>query len=261
MNDIFERTRLLLGEEYFNKIGQSSVIVFGIGGVGGYVVEALVRSGISKITIVDYDTVDWSNINRQVIATTKTVGRKKVEVLKERILEINPQCKVIAMDEMITSENVEKFSLMQYNYTIDAIDNMSAKIRLAEYCFHKKLPLLSCMGTGNKLDPMGFQIADLFETKNCPVARVLRRELRRKNVSALTVCYSQEVPKNTVISDGKRNAPASIAFVPPAAGLLMASKVIKDLGEENDNEGNYHKNNGKLGSSGRCPSIRLRRKL
>ena len=243
MNEAFVRTGLIVGEEGLDKLKNSKVMVFGVGGVGSFVVEALTRSGVGNIIIVDDDTVDISNLNRQIHATEETVGRIKVEVMKERILSINSNCNVTMHKTFILKDNIPEVIPDDVDYVVDAIDTVSAKIALAEYCESKGIKLISSMGTGNKLDPTMFKIADIYETKICPLAKVMRHELRKRGVKSLKVLYSEEVPqkpaqekpKTTCNSDPnksiikKRQVPGSISFVPPVAGMIIAGEVIKDL--------------------------------
>lgn len=231
----FQRTRLLLGEEAMEKLGSAHVAVFGIGGVGGYVVEALARSGVGQFTLVDNDEVALSNINRQIIATMDTVGRPKTEVMKERILSINPKAVITCREMFYLPENAGEIDFTAFDYVVDAIDTVTAKISLVMKAREAGVPIISSMGTGNKTDPTRLQVADLYETMVCPLAKVMRRELRKRGVEKLKVVYSREEPLTPVQeeSDGsvcrKRPVPGSCAFVPPVAGLILASEVIKDL--------------------------------
>lgn len=233
----FDRTKRLLGTEAMDKLKQSHVAVFGIGGVGGHAVDALVRSGISAITIVDSDEVAESNINRQLIATTKTVGRKKVEVMKEHLLEINPEVSVEVYDCFFLPETRAQFDFTKYDYVIDAVDTVTAKLELVEACREAGVPIISSMGAGNKLNPAAFEVADIYKTSVCPLAKVMRRELKKRNIKHLKVVYSKEEPLEPIedaefVSDEKRQrraTPGSIAFVPSVAGLILAGEVVKDL--------------------------------
>ncbi len=227
---MFARTLALIGNEAFAKLQNSRVIVFGVGGVGGYVVEALVRSGIGEITIVDNDVVSESNINRQIIALHSTVGKSKVQVMKERILDINPDCRVNALQTFFLPENSSDFNFKEYDYVIDAIDTVTAKIELICSAKEAGVPVISSMGTGNKMDPSKFQITDISKTSVCPLARVMRRELKARGIKNVKVLFSTEESAGVVTdSSAGRHAPASIAFVPPSAGLLIASEVVRDL--------------------------------
>ena len=223
----FSRTERLIGKDNLLKLKNKNVIVFGLGGVGSYVAEALARCGIGKMTVVDKDTVDITNINRQLYALHSTVGKNKADVAKERILDINPQCQVTPIVKMYLPENSDEFNLEQYDYIVDAIDNVTAKIDLAIKSQELNIPMIASMGTGNKLDPTAFKIADIYKTDTCPLCRVMRRELKNRGVKKLKVLYSSEIPKN----DGERT-PASISFVPSTAGLIIAGEVIKNLMNE-----------------------------
>lgn len=228
---MFSRFELLVGEDNIQKLNQARVIVFGVGGVGGYVVEALVRSGIGHITIVDNDVVSLSNLNRQIIATQETIGQKKVDVMKKRILSIHPECDVTTLDMFYLPETADQIDLSQYDYVIDAIDTITSKIELAVRC-DQKIPLISSMGSGNKMNPALLQVSDIYKTSVCPLAKVMRRELKKRRVKHLKVVYSQELPMKPFASDEithKRTIPGSTAFVPSSAGLLIASEVVKDL--------------------------------
>ena len=219
----FCRTAQLLGNENVEKLFDKHVIVFGVGGVGGYVVEALVRSGVGKISIVDNDVVNESNINRQIIAFHSTIGMQKVEVLKNRILDINPNCQVFVHNQFFLPENSNDFDFSIYDYVVDAVDTVTAKLEIIKKSKESNVPVISSMGTGNKLNPMGFKVSDISKTKVCPLARVMRNELKKRGISKVKCVYSEE---NPVI---QTQTPASVAFVPSVAGLLIASEVIKDL--------------------------------
>lgn len=230
MSDCFERTKCLIGTEAFEKLQKSHVIVFGVGGVGGYVVEALVRSGIGEITIVDNDVVSESNINRQIIALHSTVGKPKVEVMKERALDINPVLKIHTVQTFFLPENAGDFTFSDYSYVVDAVDTVTAKIEIIRSAKEAGVPVISSMGTGNKLDPSKFQIADISKTSVCPLARVMRRELKARHISKVKVLFSTEESAGVVTdSSNGRHAPASIAFVPSTGGLMIAGEVVKDL--------------------------------
>ena len=223
MKEQFSRTAQLLGNENVENLFDKHVIVFGVGGVGGYVVEALARSGVGKISIVDNDVVNESNINRQIIALHSTVGMQKVEVLKNRILDINPECKVFVYNQFFLPENSNDFDFSIYDYVVDAVDTVTAKLEIIKKSKESNVPVISSMGTGNKLNPMGFKVSDISKTKVCPLARVMRNELKKRGISKVKCVYSEE---NPVI---QTQTPASVAFVPPVAGLLIASEVVKDL--------------------------------
>ena len=223
MKEQFSRTAQLLGNENVEKLFDKHVIVFGVGGVGGYVVEALVRSGVGNISIVDNDVVNESNINRQIIAFHSTIGMQKVEVLKNRILDINPNCQVFVHNQFFLPENSNDFDFSIYDYVVDAVDTVTAKIEIIKKAKESNVPVISSMGTGNKLNPVGFKVSDISKTKVCPLARVMRNELKKRGISKVKCVYSEE---NPVI---QTKTPASVAFVPPVAGLLIASEVIEDL--------------------------------
>ncbi|KXZ40493.1 tRNA A37 threonylcarbamoyladenosine dehydratase [Alkalithermobacter thermoalcaliphilus JW-YL-7 = DSM 7308] len=228
----FIRTEMLIGTENLNKLKQSTVAVFGIGGVGTFVVEGLVRSGVEKLVLIDYDNICITNINRQIHATTKTVGRPKVEVMKERILEINPKAQVIAYKELYNSENASKLLSKEYTYVVDAIDMVSSKLDLIQRCKQMNIPIISSMGAGNKLNPTMLEVSDIYKTSVCPLARVMRYELRKRGIEKLKVVYSKETPitpKNMVNDPNRRQTPGSVSFVPSVAGLIIASEVVKDI--------------------------------
>lgn len=229
MPEQFSRTELLLGQEAMDRLRQSRVAVFGIGGVGGHVVEALARAGIGYLDLIDHDKVSMSNINRQIIATFDTVGMDKVDVMKERILSINPDARVDTHRCFYLPENADMFDLQQYSYVVDAIDTVTAKIELVLRAKEAGVPVISCMGTGNKLNPMQLEIADIYQTSVCPLAKVMRRELRKRNVEKLKVLYSKEEPIKNYLSMQGRAVPGSVSFVPSAAGLIIASEVVKEL--------------------------------
>lgn len=232
-NERFSRSELLLGSGSTDILKSKKVILFGLGGVGSYVAEALARAGIGHITVVDSDTVSPSNLNRQLCALTSTVGMPKTEVIKRRILDINPECDVAALQKFILPENADEFLLENYDYIADAIDTVSAKICLAEKAEKLSVPLISCMGTGNKLDPSQFRISDISKTSVCPLCRVMRYELKKRGIKRLNVVWSPEEPVKAVAEDnGSRRAPGSLPFVPGAAGLIMAGKIITDLTKE-----------------------------
>lgn len=234
MEDIFARTRLLLGDEGLARLAASRVAVFGVGGVGGFAVEALARSGVGALDLVDSDTVDSTNLNRQIIATLPVVGRPKVEVAAERVASINPACTVQAHRCFFLPETTGIFDFAAYDYVIDAVDTVSAKIALVEAARAAGIPIISSMGAGNKLDPTAFRVADIFETSVDPLARVMRRELRRRGIDGLKVVYSTESPRPPAatpeaVKDGSRPAPGSVAFVPSVAGLILGGEVVRDL--------------------------------
>lgn len=225
MKEQFERTSLLIGEEAINKLNNSKVLIFGVGGVGGYVAEALARTGVGSITIVDKDTVSESNINRQIIALHSTVGRDKVDVLKERMLDINPNLQVDARKCFFLPENAHEFDFSQYDYIVDAVDTVTAKLQIIVQAKEAGVPVISAMGAGNKVHPEMFETVDIYKTEMCPLAKVMRRELKNRGIKKLKVVYSKEKPVY------KGDVPGSIAFSPSVAGLLMASEVVRDLCE------------------------------
>ncbi|MFA4885483.1 MAG: tRNA threonylcarbamoyladenosine dehydratase [Desulfotomaculaceae bacterium] len=244
----FSRTELLIGKKALLKLARSKVAVFGIGGVGSFAVEGLVRAGVGKFVLVDDDCICLTNINRQLHATRKTVGKPKVEVMRDRILDINPAVEVVALQTFYMPEHAPELVKPDYDYIVDAIDTVTAKIDLVVNAKQQGIPIISCMGAGNKLDPTKFKIADIYDTSACPLARVMRRELRKRGVSDLKVVYSQEEPIRPVETDEsscqvncvcpkgttrtctvRRQIPGSISFVPSVAGLLLAAEVVKDL--------------------------------
>ncbi len=235
INEQFERTRLLLGDDGMKKLKNCRVAVFGVGGVGGHLAEALVRSGVGEIDLIDDDTVSVSNINRQAIATLSTVGKVKVEAAKEKFLDINAECKINTHQKFFTPETADDFDFSQYDYVADAIDTVIGKIELVMRCNAAGVPIISSMGAGNKLDPTKFEVTDIHKTETCPLARVMRRELKKRGIKKLKVVYSKEpaiTPLELVEEKGnhqKRQTPGSIAFVPSVAGLIMAGEIIKDL--------------------------------
>lgn len=235
MIEQFSRTEILLGAEAMEKLYRARVAVFGIGGVGGYTVEALARCGIGTLDLIDSDTISIFNLNRQILATHATVGRLKVDVAKERILDINPNCVVRTYPCFYLPETAEQFDFTQYDYIVDCIDTVTGKLQLVEQAVAAGTPIISSMGTGNKLDPSGFQVADISKTSMCPLARIMRKELKKRGIPHLKVVYSQEEALTPVGTEeecarlGKRQIPGSTAFVPGAAGLILAGAVIQDL--------------------------------
>ena len=227
MKEQDSRTARLLGEDAIDKLKGAHVCVFGVGGVGSYVVEALARCGVGTLTIIDGDKVAESNINRQLIATHSTIGRDKVEVAKERILDINPDAIVHTVCEFITPERIEELSLSSVDYIIDCIDSVKTKLALCEYATRANIPIISSMGTGNKIDPSRFRITDISKTSVCPLAKVMRTELRKKGINHLRVIFSDELPHTA--SDEKSRVPASCSFVPSVAGLMLAGEVVREL--------------------------------
>ncbi len=231
MSEQFSRTERLIGANAIEKLKAAHVAVFGIGGVGSYTVEALARVGVGTLTLIDSDAVAESNINRQIIALHSTVGLDKVEVAARRIADINPNCRVICHKKFILPENLGDFDFDSFDYIVDAIDTVSAKLALVEAANKKSVPIICSMGTGNKLDPLMFEVTDIYKTSVCPLARVMRTELKKRGIKKLKVLYSKEEPiKIENVSEGNRRAvPASISFVPSVAGLIIAGEVIKDL--------------------------------
>lgn len=240
MNE-FSRTELLLGVEGVNRLKSANVAVFGIGGVGSFTVDALIRSGLGKISIIDDDVVSISNINRQLIATSKTIGKPKVEVMRDRILEINPNAQVKIYQTFYTLDNADTFDLSSYSYIVDAIDTVSSKLVLIQRAKLENIPIISCMGAGNKLDPTRFEVSDIYDTSVCPLARIMRSELRKRCIDSLKVLYSKEPPlrpvkwgqepctETEIYTREKRQIPGSVSFVPSVAGLIIAGEVIKDI--------------------------------
>lgn len=241
------RTELLIGKEALDKLRNSKVAVFGVGGVGSFTVEALARGGVGKIVLIDDDTVCLTNINRQIHATFNTISKPKVEVMKDRILSINPKCEVTTYQTFVKEDNIDEIITEDTDYVVDAIDTVSSKISLILWCQSHKIKIISCLGTGNKLDPTQFKIADIYETKICPLAKVMRYELRKRGVKELKVLYSEEMPLKPKLDEvitckegcvctggtrkclAKRQIPGSISFVPPVAGMIIGGEVIKDL--------------------------------
>jgi len=226
---IFDRTEALIGSDGLAKLRKARVAVFGVGGVGGHVCEALARSGVGELHLVDMDRVSETNINRQIIALHSTVGRYKTEVMAERIRDISPQCKVMEFRMFYLPQTADEIDLSAYDYVVDAVDTVSAKIELALRAEKAGVPLISSMGTGNKLHPEMLEITDIYKTSTCPLARVMRKELKARGVSRLTVLYSAEPPIPSVIEENGRHAPASTPFVPGAAGLIIAAHVVREL--------------------------------
>ena len=236
MQTQFQRTQMLLGAEAMETLRRSHVAIFGVGGVGGYVVEALARSGVGALTLLDADVVAESNINRQIIALRSTVGRAKVEVAAERVADINECCQVTPRQLFYLPENADEVDLTEYDYVVDCIDTVAAKLELIRRCHREGIPILSCMGAANKMDPMGFRVADISKTKVDPLAKVVRRKLRAEGILHVKVVYSEEVPMTpaepapeTELQGSRHSVPASNAFVPPAEGLVAAAEVVKDL--------------------------------
>lgn len=242
MEKQFSRTELLFGTMAMEKLAGARVAVFGIGGVGGYTVEALVRSGIGEIDLIDSDTVSLTNLNRQIIATKSSIGKYKVDVMQDRIMDINPDVKVHVHKCFYLPETKDQFDFSQYDYVVDAVDTVTAKLQIVEEAEAAGVPVISSMGAGNKLDPAAFQVADIYKTSVCPLAKVMRRELKKRGIKKLKVVYSQELPvmpdpellssyseEVSPLAPQKRSVPGSVAFVPSVAGLIIAGEVLKDL--------------------------------
>lgn len=229
----FVRSEILLGKEAMDKLHQSRVAVFGVGGVGGYTVEALARCGVGTIDVIDKDQVSVSNINRQIIATHKTVGMDKVEAIRQRVADINPECVINMHKCFYLPDTSDQFDFSEYDYVVDAVDTVTAKIQLVMDAKEKNVPIISSMGAGNKLNPADFEVADIYKTSVCPLAKVMRRELKKRRVKHLKVVYSKEIPLKPcttgVEEEGRRAVPGSVAFVPSVVGLIIASEVVKDL--------------------------------
>lgn len=231
----FSRTELLLGEKAMERLSHARVAVFGIGGVGGYVCEALVRSGIGAFDLIDHDKVCLTNLNRQIIATHQTIGRYKTDVMKERMLSINPQADIRLHRCFFLPERAKEFPFAEYDYIVDAVDTVTAKIGLVMQAQEYGIPMISSMGAGNKLDGSRFQVADIYKTKVCPLAKVMRRELKKRGVEKLKVVYSEEQPVTP--QEGGQRTPGSVSFVPSVAGLILAGEVVLDLRREHWHEG------------------------
>lgn len=230
--DTFTRTEMLLGTENMKKLKAAHIAVFGLGGVGGHTVEALARCGVGHFTLFDSDVIAESNLNRQIIATVDTIGMKKTEAMKNRIISINPNADVTIHNVFYLPENAYKFDLSGFSYIIDAIDTVSAKLELIVRAEKSAIPIISSMGTGNKLNPTDLRVADIYETSECPLARVMRRELKKRRIKKLKVVYSKETPLKPLFGEActqKKQPPGSTSFVPSVAGLIIASEVIKDL--------------------------------
>lgn len=246
MSDPFSRTRMLIGDEPLSRLSAAKVAVFGVGGVGGYCTEALARAGVGTLHLYDDDIVSESNLNRQIAALHSTLGQPKAEVMARRVLDINSACRVQAIPMFYLPENANQVDLSQYDYVVDAIDTVAAKLELVTRCFTLQVKIISAMGSGNKLDPTAFVVTDISQTQGCPLARVMRRELRKRDIRHLKVVYSTELPLSPIeqaqtegpatqdltrpVSSARRATPGSISFVPAAAGLVLASAVVRELG-------------------------------
>ena len=231
MREEFSRTAMLIGEEAVQRLEQKKVLVFGVGGVGGYVCEGLARCGVGEIAVVDNDVVSPSNVNRQIIATADSVGKKKTEAMKERILSINPTATVRTYDLFFLPETETLFDFSEYDYIVDAIDTVAGKVKIAQLGEQAGVPVVSAMGAGNKLDPTAFEVSDIYKTSVCPLAKAMRRELKKVGVKKLKVVYSKEEPLPSALVDEEsgKAIPGSVAFVPSVVGLILAGEVIKDL--------------------------------
>ena len=230
MTSWLDRTELLLGHDAIEQLARAHVAVFGVGGVGGFAIEALARSGIGQLTIVDSDAVDLTNLNRQIIATTETLGKAKVDVMAQRILSINPNCLVHPRRCFYLPETANEFDFHSFDYVVDAVDTVTAKLQLIEEAQRCNTPIICSMGAANKLDPTAFTVADIYDTSACPLAKVIRKECRKRGIGYLKVVYSQEPAiKTSSSSADERPTPGSVAFVPPVAGLILASEVVKGL--------------------------------
>ena len=240
-NHIFSRTELLIGTDNLNKLKESKVIIFGIGGVGSFTTEALARSGVGTLVLVDNDDICLTNINRQIHATTRTLGQSKVETMKSRILDINPECNVITKEAFVNADNVADIIDINADYVVDAIDTVTSKLNIIEYCKENNINVISSMGTGNKLDPSRFRVTDIYKTSVCPLAKVMRHELKKRKIKSCKVVFSDEIPLKPYneVAEGltveslkaarKRQTPGSVSFVPPVAGMIIASEVVKDI--------------------------------
>ena len=228
----FFRTEILVGQENMKKINNTRVLVFGVGGVGSYTVMALARSGVSSIDIVDSDTVSVTNINRQIIANLKSVGRKKVEVLKEMLLDLNKDIKVNTYDLFVNKDNIDTFDFSSYDYVVDAIDTVSSKILIIEKCNECNTKIISAMGAGNKFDATKFEVTDIYKTSVCPLAKVMRYELKKRGIKKLKVVYSKETPAKPLVNiseDNRRSIPGSMAYVPSVSGFIIAGEIINHI--------------------------------
>ena len=234
MTGIFSRTELLIGVEGLARLAQARVAIFGVGGVGSFAAEGLIRAGVGHFLLVDHDTVDVSNINRQIHATMRTVGQQKADVMRARMLEINPTAEIRTIAELYAPDRADAFFAEPIDYIVDAVDMVSAKISLAEEATRRGIPIVSAMGAGNKLDPTRFEVADIYETTVCPLAKVMRKELKKRGIPRLKVVYSKEPPLRPAPAgekngDARRQTPGSISFVPSVAGLILAGEVVRDL--------------------------------
>ena len=231
MHEQFSRSAMIVGEEALEKLAACRIALFGVGGVGGFALEALARCAVGEIDLIDNDTVNITNINRQIIALHTTVGKYKVDVAKERAMDINPDAKINVYKTFYLPENSAQFDFSKYDYVIDCVDTVTAKLEIVQNAKRAGVPVISCMGTGNKLDPTRFEVSDIYKTSVCPLSKVMRRELKKRNIDSLKVVYSKEEPVNLAVPKNgeERIPPASVSFVPSVAGLIIAGEVIKDL--------------------------------
>ena len=231
MREEFSRTAFVYGEDAVNKLNKAKIAIFGVGGVGGFICEALARAGVGRIDIFDRDTVSLSNINRQIIALHSTVGKNKVDVMRDRIADINPECIVNANNVFYLPENADLYDFSEYDYIADAVDTVSAKLEIISRAYSLNIPVISAMGAGNKTDPTLFKVADINDTTVCPLARVIRRELKKRGINKLKVVYSTEEPQksNVIDPESGKAVPGSLSFVPSVMGLIMAGEIIKDI--------------------------------
>lgn len=232
MDNQFQRTEILIGEENLDKLKKQTVAIFGIGGVGSYVVEALARVGIGNFILIDNDKIDITNINRQIHATHETIGKNKVEEMKKRVELINPEAKVKAIKEFVTENNIEELINEPIDYIVDAIDTVKSKIAIIKTAKQKNIPIISSMGTANKLEPTKIEVTDIYKTKICPLAKIIRKEIRKLEISELKIVYSTEEPKKSKQNEEDTKTLGSVSFVPSVAGLIIASEIVKDIIKE-----------------------------
>ena len=229
MNNQFQRTEILIGTENLNKLKNQTIAIFGIGGVGSYIAEALARVGIGNLILIDNDNIDITNLNRQIHATHETIGKPKVEEMKKRIQAINPEAKVQAIQEFVTEKNIQEILNKKVDYIIDAIDTVKSKLEIINFAKQKNIPIISSMGTANKLDPTKLEVTDIYKTPNCPLAKIMRKELRKREISNLKIVYSTEQPKPSHQNPDGTQTLGSISFVPSTAGLIIAGEVVRDI--------------------------------
>lgn len=229
MNNQFQRTEILIGEENLNKLKKQTIAIFGIGGVGSYVAEALARTGIGKFILIDNDKIDITNINRQIHATHEAIGKPKVEEMKKRIQSINPEAEIETIHEFVTENNIQEITNKQIDYIVDAIDTVKSKIEIIKTAKQKNIPIISSMGTANKLEPTKLEVTDIYKTRTCPLAKIIRKELRKLEIPNLKIVYSTEEPKPSKQNQDGTRTLGSISFVPSTAGLIIASEIVKDI--------------------------------